>query len=160
MPRDVQRPADDPGWDQYPETLLEFFRDPDDDAPALVVDLRRPVDDAARRRLAALGLDGPFGVVTAAAPRGEDQLEDFDRARQADLDDAARTESLALTWRVDGVSPDGAHRERSTAVRLPKDDAVALGRRYQQSAIFWYDGRDFWLLGALAAAEPVRLPVE
>jgi hypothetical protein len=152
------RPADDPAWGQYPETVLEFFRDPEDDGPALRVDLRRPVDGAVRARLAELGLDGPFGVVTAAAPRGQPQAEDFDDARQAELDEVARTDALAHTVRVDGVSPDGAHRERSVAVRLPKDEVVALGRRYQQSAVFWFDGDGFWLLGALVAAEPRRLP--
>ena len=152
------RPADDPAWTRYPETILELFRRPDDDAPALRLDLRRPLDGAARERLRELGLDGPFGVVTAAAPRGEPQADAFDRARQAELDEVARTDALAHTLRVDGVSPDGAHRERSVAVRLPKDEVVALGRRYQQSAVFWYDGADFWLLGALVAAEPQRLP--
>ena len=70
----------------------------------------------------------------------------------------ARTEALAETWRVDGVSPDGRHRERSVAVRLPRDRVVALGRHYRQSAVFWYDGRDVWLLGAVVDAAPERLP--
>jgi hypothetical protein len=71
-----------------------------------------------------------------------------------------RPTDAAPALRVDGVSPDGAHRERSVAVRLPKADVVALGRRYQQSAVFWFDGGAFWLLGAEAAAEPQRLPAE
>jgi hypothetical protein len=153
------RPADDPSWEQYPQTILELFRDPDDDAPALRVDLRVPLPDAARARLAELGLDGPFGVVTAAAPTGEPQDETFDAVRQADLEEEARTAALAETWRVDGVSPDGAHRERSVAVRLPRAEVVALGRHYRQSAVFWYDGHDFWLLGALVESAPQRLPV-
>ena len=151
------RPDDDPAWRQYPETLLEFFREPDDARPALVVDLRRPVPDAAREALAELGLDRPFAVVTAAAPGGDPQDDAFDRARQAELDEAARTRSSVARC-VDGVSPDGAHRERSVAVLLSREEAVSLGRRYGQSAIFWYDGADFWLLGAVVAAAPLRLP--
>ena len=42
--------------------------------------------------------------------------------------------------------------------RLAEERVVALGREYQQSAVFWYDGCDFWLLGAVVAAEPQRLP--
>ena len=151
------RPEEDPAWTQYPETRLEFFREPEDREPALVVDLRQPVTDAARASLGALGLDGTFAIVTAAAPGGDAQDDALDRARQAELDEAARR-AASVTRRVDGVSPDGRHRERSVAVALPKDDAVALGRCYQQSAIFWYDGRDFWLLGAHVAAAPRRLP--
>ena len=154
------RKDSDPSWPDYPNTILELFRQPDDAEPALRVDLRRPVGDEVRRRLAELGLDGPFGVVTAAAPRGRPQDDDFDRARQAELDEVARVEAGVDTRRVDGVSPDGAHRERSVAVRLPKAEVVALGRRYQQSAVFWFDGGAFWLLGAEAAAEPQRLPAE
>lgn len=159
MIRSPMRPSDDPAWDQYPETILELFRAPDDDRPALRLDLREPVPEAARTALAELGLDGPFGVVTAAAPVGEPQDDALDRVRQAELEDVARTEALAETRRVDGVSPDGAHRERSTAVRLPRDRVVALGRHYRQSAVFWYDGRDVWLLGAMVDAAPRRLPV-
>ena len=151
------RPEEDPAWSQYPETRLEFFREPEDERPAVAVDLRRPVPDDAVRALAELGLDGPFAVVTAAAPGGGAQHDAFDRARQAELDEVARTES-AVARRVDGVSPDGRHRERSVAVRMTREDAVALGRRYQQSAIFWFDGRAFWLLGATVAAAPRRLP--
>ena len=152
------RPSDDPAWDRYPETILEFFREPDDAEPAVRVDLRAPVSREARARLAELGLDGTFGVVTAAAPRGEPQLDDFDRARQAELDEVARAAGGPATLRVDGVSPDGAHRERSVAVRLPKAGVVALGRQWQQSAVFWYDEAAFWLLGALVDAAPERLP--
>ena len=152
------RPSDDPAWDRYPETILEFFREPDDAEPAVCVDLRAPVSDEARARLAELGLDGTFGVVTAAAPRGEPQLDDFDRARQAELDEVARAAGGPATLRVDGVSPDGAHRERSVAVRLPKAEVVALGRQWQQSAVFWFDGERFALLGALVETEDVPLP--
>jgi hypothetical protein len=37
---------------------------------------------------------------------------------------------------------------------------AALGRAYQQSAVFWYDGCDFWLLGVEVDAAPERLPRE
>lgn len=151
------RPEEDPAWAQYPETRLEFFREPDDERAALAIDLREPVAADAVRALAELGLDGPFAVVTAAAPGGDAQHAAYDRARQAELEETARVRT-SVARRVDGVSPDGAHRERSVAVRVARAEAVALGRRYGQSAIFWFDGRAFWLLGAVVAASPVRLP--
>ena len=154
------RPHDDPSWDQYPETILEFFREPEDDEPVLTVDLRAPVVDDARDGLADLGLDGPFGIVTAAAPRGEPVDDAFDRARQADLEEVVLLDEHVDWLRVDGVSPDGRHRERSIALRLPRDRIVALGRHYQQSAVFWFDGESFWLVGAVVAAEARRLPVD
>jgi len=60
--------------------------------------------------------------------------------------------------RCDGVSPDGRYRESCVAVVLPRDEAVALASRLEQLALFWYDGRDFWLLPAEADGEPRRLP--
>lgn len=152
-------PHDDPSWHQYPETILEFFHHPDDEEPSLVVDLREPVSAATRERLAELGLDGPFGVVTAAAPRGEPVDDEFDRVRQADFEESVVLDDNVEWMRVDGVSPDGEHRERSIALRLPRERIVALGRHFQQSAVFWYDDESFWLLGALVAAAPQRLPV-
>jgi hypothetical protein len=152
------RPDDDPSWPRYPETILEFYCRPDDAEPAVRIDLRAPVPDEARDRLAELGLDGPFAVVTAAAPVGQPQADAFDRARQADLELAVRTEAHAFALRVDGVSPDGRHRERSVAVKLPRARAVALAREFGQSALFWYDGRDFWLAGALVEVDAERLP--
>jgi hypothetical protein len=66
------RPEEDPAWARYPETRLEFFREPEDGRPALVVDLREPVAADAVRALAELGLDGAafwlLGAVVAAAP--------------------------------------------------------------------------------------------
>ena len=152
------RPEDDPSWHRYPETILEFYRRPDDPEPIVCVDLRRPVPEEVRARLAEVGFDGAFGVVTAAAPVGEPQADSFDRAREADLEQEVRTGAHAFAMRVDGVSPDGEHRERSVAVKLPRAEVVELARDFGQSAIFWYDGADFWLVGALVDVEARRLP--
>jgi len=59
---------------------------------------------------------------------------------------------------VTGSSPDGAHRERGFAVWLERDDVVAIARRFEQSAIFWFDGGAFWLVGALVDAKARPLP--
>jgi hypothetical protein len=41
---------------------------------------------------------------------------------------------------------------------MPRDDAVALARELAQLALFWYDGKRFWLLPAEADDAPRTLP--
>ena len=99
----------------------------------------------------------PFAVLTAANPRG--RLVD---GRQNARRDRRLMTALAMMGRsclrADGVSPDGAHRERGVAAMLRQREAAELARRYGQSAYFWFDGEAFWLVGALVRAEPIPLP--
>ena len=152
---DLARAAarDDPSWHTYRDTILEFF--PGDEP--LRVDLRRPVRETLARQMGARGIGGRFVVVTACNPHGR---------TVGDAENAARTQALLerlkaseLAWLpVDGLSPDGAHREAGVAVAMSRSDAQALARDFGQSAIFTYDGAAFWLVGAFAHAEPERLP--
>lgn len=48
----------------------------------------------------------------------------------------------------------GSHSPSLSAVLL------APARRFDQSAIFWFDGGRFWLLGALVDAKARRIPRE
>jgi hypothetical protein len=59
---------------------------------------------------------------------------------------------------VDGASPDGEYRERCVAAAMPRDEAARLAARFEQLALFWFDGTDFWLLPAEASEAPRRLP--
>ena len=59
---------------------------------------------------------------------------------------------------VDACSPDRTHCERSVAVMMPQEKAIALARELEQVAIFWFDGKRFWIIGALMEAEPLMLP--
>jgi hypothetical protein len=43
-------------------------------------------------------------------------------------------------------------------VDLPLEEAVALARSLNQSALFWFDGEAFWVVPVLVAEEAVRLP--
>jgi hypothetical protein len=149
--------------EQYPNTILEFYLE-----PPVRVDLRRRTDPASLRPLAGAGLVGPFAVMTAENPHGESAEDEPDarEARREAVRNARRTGALVdeLTRRgtrfvaVDGVSPDGDHRERCVAVSLPRDEAVTTARRFAQLALFWYDGDRFWLLPAEADAQPRPLP--
>ena len=147
----------------YPHTILHF-----DGPPALVVDLRQPLDDRLREGLVALGLDGPFAVLTAENPEGapaDDAPHEEEAARQA-RENAARTRTLehaldaaGAEWvPVTGTAPDGSHAERCVAVRLALREALRLAHAERQLALFWYDGTGFWLMPADADGAPRRLP--
>lgn len=61
---------------------------------------------------------------------------------------------------ADGRSPDGAHRERGFAIPLEPEAAVRLAIKYEQEALFWFDGESFHLVGALSERKPVHLPID
>ena len=59
---------------------------------------------------------------------------------------------------VDACSPDRSHCECSVAVIMEQKRAIDLARELEQVAIFWFDGKQFWILGAIVEAEPLMLP--
>lgn len=59
---------------------------------------------------------------------------------------------------VAGASPDGAHREEGLAVWVSRNRARELAARYEQTAFFCFDGREFWVVPVAAAVPAVRLP--
>ena len=153
----------DEKWDEYPNTVLEFL------VPGNPrVDLRCPVGSAERATLRALGLDRPFAVMTAENPWGENAEDKPTEAAEeaAEHRNAERRRRLEQELRgagvhfvsCDGVAPDGDYREHGVAALLPRDGAVALATEYKQLAIFWFDGRDFVLVGAIARKPDRRLP--
>ena len=159
---DAEMIADDK-WAQYPCTVLEFA--PPD---RLRIDLRRPLGAPERATLVALGLNRPFAVLTAENPMGEN-AEDKPTAAQEEMTErrnATRREELEAELRrsgveyqpCDGVAPDGDYREHGVAVVLPREQAVMLARRFGQLAIFWFDGRAFSLVGAVARKASEKLP--
>lgn len=146
------RPADDPSWASYATTILRVH------APEpFEIALDRPVPPPARAALAAAGLAGPFGLVTPCNPRGRPATDAENRARLAAFHAELRRDGHA--WiRVDGLSPDRRHAEEGVALAWSADAVRALARRWDQSAIYWWDGTAFWVLGALTEAAPWRLP--
>lgn len=153
----------DEKWARYPQTILEFAPP---DRPR--IDLRRPLGAPERAILATLGLDRPFAVLTAENPMGENaedkptaeqeaETERRNAARRAELQQQLE-KSSAEFQPCDGVAVDGDYREHGVAVLLPRDQAVMLARRFGQLAIFWFDGRAFSLVGAVARKTSVKLP--
>lgn len=139
-------------WGSYPETVCYFQADEE-----VMVDLRVPLPPATRNGLSALGLSEPFGILTAFNPRGVD-LEDAENSRRASELEAELV-SLGMDFvRVDCCSPDRAHCECSVAVVAPKEQLIEMARRWEQIAIFWFDGSLFWIEGAIRPGT-LRLPI-
>jgi hypothetical protein len=151
----------DPDWAHYPDTVLVFDRSEPGLAEAetgLRVDLRAPISEAVRQAFAALGLSDSFAVLTAYDPKGRDLDPTENRSRAEQLETELRRRSVHYV-RVDALSPDGRHCERSVAAALSREDAIAVAAEHQQVAIFWFDGERFWIVAVLADAEPIALPM-
>lgn len=145
------RPADDPGWASYAETTLVF-----PESAGGEVSLQRAIGPAERAVFEAAGLPGAFGVMTAENPYGR-PADPGENARRRDRLLAELRAAGESPIRVDGVSPDRRHREIGVALRWPREAVVELARRWEQSAIYWFDGHDMWVVGALTVAAPWKL---
>jgi uncharacterized protein DUF3293 len=142
----------DPDWPRYPETVLSFSTN-----PPVEIDLREIPSEQALAELAATGFGQPFAVMTAFDPRGENLMAAENQKRQRDLD--KRLEQSGYTFaHVDACSPDRSHCECSVAVLMPQDQALALATELEQVAIFWFDGKRFWIIGAVAETDALMLP--
>ncbi len=154
MPKPPLTPEDDSAWSQYSQTILEIANG---DGDPLRIDLRRALTESDRRTLATLGPASHFGIVTAANPAGANVAQASNEQRHAALERWLAEHGHAHRP-ITGTSADGEHRERGFAIWLEREDVLAIARRFDQSAIFWFDGGAFWLVGALVAAQPRKLP--
>ncbi|MCW1923175.1 DUF3293 domain-containing protein [Luteolibacter arcticus] len=63
-------------------------------------------------------------------------------------------ELKALSYfRATGCSPDLSHREPGWGVEMPKADAIALGRRFNQRAIWWIENDSLILVNCADGEE-------
>ena len=139
-------------WGEFSNTILRF-------ANGAIIDLRISLDEPARAILARFGIDGSFGIVTACNPDGVMQPSVVNRQRAAALEQ--ELEERGIPWvPIDACSPDGSHCEASVILTRPRDEVIALARRYSQLAIFWFDGADAWIVPVLANHPPLRLPAQ
>ena len=95
--------------------------------------------------------------MTAFDPRGENLSPAENQKRKEELDRRLRSSGYTFTP-VDACSPDRSHCECSVAVVIPQEKALDLARELEQVAIFWFDGKHFWILGALVETDPLMLP--
>ena len=142
----------DPDWPRYPETILRFSFE-----PALEIDLREVPSQDALSQLQAAGFGAPFAVLTAFDPRGQDLPRTQNEQRKRDLNRLLAQLGYQFVD-VDACSPDGSHCECSVAVVMEQAAAIDLARELEQVAIFWFDGKQFWIMGAIVKADPLMLP--
>jgi len=142
----------DPDWPRYPETVLTFAT-----RPVVEIDLREVPSESALAQLRAAGLEKPFAIVTAFDPEGKNLAASENDQRKQELD--RRLTSMGYHFvHVDCCSPDRSHCECSVAVTMPRQTALDLAREMRQVAIFWFDGKFFWILGATVETDPLMLP--
>lgn len=142
----------DPDWPKYPETILMFST-----TPPVEIDLRALPSDEALSHLATAGFGDPFAIMTAFDPRGGNLSAPENDRRQRDLESRLSKAGHKFTT-VDCCSPDRSHCECSVAVIMPQESAIDLAKELEQVAIFWFDGRQFWIVGALVETDPLMLP--
>jgi hypothetical protein len=143
---------EDPDWPRYPETILTFAT-----TPRVEIDLRDIPSEEAISLLSDAGFGEPFAVLTAFDPRGLNLPRAENEQRKRELDRRLRAWGLRFAH-VDACSPDGSHCECSAAIVMPQREAIELGKELEQVAIFWFDGRRFWIVGALVETDPLMLP--
>ena len=144
--------VDDQLQSAYANTVLRLGHE-----PRTEVDLRQPLNDASRRLLRELALGSVFAVITASNPRGRTTSAAKNRWRELRM--RARLVASRLRFiPANGESPDGSHVERGFAIALPRAEALALAREYEQLALYWFDGTRFWLDFVSEAREPKPLP--
>lgn len=144
----------DPARTHYPNTVLVVHPP---GAPPFEIDLRQEPEPTLGEALARLGLAAPFAVITACNPFGRAKDDATNRRRTRELAERLTVARLQHVP-VDGRSPDGAHIEPGFGVVLPLEEARALAREFEQTAIFWWDGAAFWLVDAWKEGARMRLP--
>ena len=142
----------DPDWPRYPETILNFST-----RPAVEIDLRAIPSEAVLAQLRAAGFGEPFAVLTAFDPHGKNLSREENEKRKRELDRRLTADGYKFAH-VDACSPDRSHCECSVAVVIPQKEAIDLAGELEQVAIFWFDGRRFWILGVVVKTDPLMLP--
>ena len=142
----------DPDWPRYPETILSFST-----KPTVEIDLREIPSEDALAQLRTAGFGDRFAVLTAFDPHGENLSREENEKRRHDLDRRLTTEGYKFAH-VDACSPDRSHCECSVAVVMPQGKAINVARELGQVAIFWFDGKRFWILGVVVETDPLMLP--
>ena len=123
-----------------------------------MLDLRKPVDAASRSCLKIMGFEQPFGVVSAQDPMGVAQSPSVNSVLAASLQsDVAKLRVAQAS--LDACSPERSHCEHSMAIALDLPALIDLAYRYDQLAIFWFDGRAFWIVPVHSTKARLRLPV-
>jgi hypothetical protein len=85
-----------------------------------------------------------FAIITAYATTGETWPDERNRAADLELENELRGTG-AWMRRITGYDPETGHAEPGWAVEIRLEEAVELGLRFQQDAIFWVSGNRVWV---------------
>jgi hypothetical protein len=85
-----------------------------------------------------------FTIVTAYATTGETWPEEQNRAADLKLENELCGTGCWMR-RITGYDPATGHAEPGWAVEIGFDEAVDLGLRFKQDAIFWVSGNRVWV---------------
>ncbi|GAC1416600.1 MAG: hypothetical protein NVSMB53_15550 [Gemmatimonadaceae bacterium] len=121
------------------------------------IDLRRIPTRRVLADLDSAGFGQPFAILTAFDPGGRDLSPAENEKRKRELDERLAAGGYKFAH-VAACSPDRVHCECSVAVVMPQERAINLARELEQVAIFWFDGKRFWILGAIVESDPLMLP--
>lgn len=102
------------------------------------------------------GLPESWAVITAYAPTGTVRPPEVNAAADARLKAALATTG-ATVWRVTGRSPEGDHAEPGWGATLGLDAAKALGRVFEQKAVFWIRDGELWVADCAPCGPGVRI---
>jgi hypothetical protein len=125
--------------------------------PPVEIDLRQIPSDSALAQLRVAGFGERFAIITAFDPQGRNLSDTENQQRKCELDRRISATGYRF-MQVDCCSPDRSHCECSVAVTMPQGEALELAREMEQVAIFWFDGKRFWILGAIVETDPLMLP--
>ena len=122
------------------------------------VDLRSPLIARVVGQLSNLGAVSQFAVVTASNPYGVNSTDEENLRRHSTLREELERAGIPNVLAA-GASPDGVHREEGFAIWVSRDRARDIATRHEQSAFFWFDGSEFWIVPTAVDDPAVRLPV-
>ena len=98
----------------------------------------------------------PFAVITAHNPRSQIVSDRQNQANQQGLIKELSALGHSYSQVLVG-NEDFSYSEPSLAVAMAKSDAIALGKRYQQNAIYWVENGSLYLLPCLMQGQQQQL---
>ncbi len=99
-----------------------------------------------------LRLPSSYAIITAWNPMDRETSREENQREDEALRQSLELQALPF-FRVTGCSPDLSHREPGWAVEMPKLDAIAVGRRFGQRAIWWIHGDELTLISCIDGSE-------
>lgn len=96
------------------------------------------------------GLSERYAIITACNPKGEMLTDCENRARDYRLQ-KLMSQHKANYRCVYGCSPDLSYREKSWMVNLEKDQAIEVGKAFDQNAIYWVEDGLLFLTPCLSS---------